>query len=255
MTTIFYVFFFILGAAFGSFLNVVIFRINTKESILIARSHCLFYELIPLLSFFLQKGKCRKCKKKISWQYFFVELFTGIAFLLIIINFFDFTFFSILITIYYLLIISLLIVIFVYDLKHYLVPDEVIYPAIIIAFLYDFYLVVISGFQLFAFQYLLAGLIGGGFFLAMVLISKGKWMGVGDIKIGLLMGLFLGLSHLFTALFLAFLSGAIISGFLLLLKKKNLKSEIPFGPFLTSATFVVLLWGDLLIKWYLGLFL
>ena len=80
-------------------------------------------------------------------------------------------------------------------------------------------------------------------------------MGVGDIKIGLLMGLFLGLSGLLTALFLAFLSGAVIGSILLILKKKTLKSEIPFGPFLVGATFISLFWGDVLVNYYLSLFI
>ena len=138
-----------------------------------------------------------------------------------------------------------LIVIFVYDLKYYLVPDKIIYPAIIITFLYSFY----SAF----FNKLLAGILGGLFFLIIVLISRGKWMGMGDVKIGILMGLLLGLAHLFTALFLAFLIGGAVSVILLALKRKTMKSEIPLGPFLAGATFVVLLWGDILLNWYLNL--
>lgn len=251
----------------GSFLNVVIVRLKTKESILGNRSHCPFckkklnwYELIPVLSFFFQRGKCRWCKKKISIQYPLVEFFTGLIFILIIIYGLQFTVYSFINTIFLLIISCFLIVIFVYDLKHYLVPDEIIYPAIILTL----------GFRILGlfghwdlgfgtwgqfFHYILAGFIGGFFFLFIVLISRGRWMGMGDVKIGVLMGLLLGLSYLFVALFLAFLSGAIVSSFLLALKKKKLKSEIPFGPFLTGATLIALLWGDVLINWYSSLFL
>ena len=252
----------------GSFLNVVIARLKTKESILGKRSHCPFckkklnwYELIPVISFLLQKAKCLKCKRKISWQYPLVELATGLIFILI----FNFSAIggpasgwqSFISTVFLLLISCFLIVIFVYDLKYYLVPDEIIYPAIVLTFLYQLFGIWYFGdWNLFGFWNLMLGaLVGGAFFLIIVLISKGKWMGMGDVKIGVLMGLLLGLSHLFTALFLAFLSGAIISGVLLILKKKGLKSEIPFGPFLTGATFITLLWGDILVRWYLGLFI
>lgn len=251
---------FILGTIIGSFLNVVICRLKSNESIIKNRSHCVFcdkkldwFELIPIISFIFQTGKCRKCKKKISWQYPIVELVTGGIFLLIS-NFsarggpalgWQFTD---IINLSFLFIIScFLIVIFVYDLKYYLIPDIIVYPAIVVTFLYQL--------QFSIFNYLLAGLIGGGFFLTIVLISRGKWMGVGDIKLGFLMGLFLGLNLLLVALSVSFLSGAIISVILLVLKKKQLKSEIPFGPFLIGATFISLFWGSFLSNWYFNLFL
>ena len=194
----FYILFFVFGTIVGSFLNVVINRLEIKESIIRRRSYCLFckktlnwYELIPILSFFLQKRKCRKCKNIIASQYPLVEIATGLIFVLIL-NF-QFT----VSTIFLLLISCFLIIIFVYDLKHYLVLDKIIYPAIVLVFLYNLF------YSLFIVHYLLAGLIGGGFFLFIVLMSRGKWMGMGDVKIGVLMGLLLGLTHLFTALFLA----------------------------------------------------
>lgn len=240
---IFYIFFFVLGTVIGSFLNVVILRLKNKKSVFKKPSHCPFckkklkwYELIPIISFVLQKGRCRKCKKKISWQYPLIEFFTGLVFLLIF--FYQLSFFWFLISCF-------LIIIFVFDLKHYLVPDKIIYPAIIISFFYRLWLPVPN--------YLLAAVIGGAFFLIIFLISRGKWMGMGDVKIGILMGLLLGLPQLFTALFLAFLIGGAVSIILLVLKKKALKSEIPLGPFLTGATFITLLWGDILLNWYLNL--
>lgn len=241
---VFYIFFFVLGTVIGSFLNVVINRLKTRESILKNRSYCPFCkkkltwsELIPIVSFIFQRGRCKKCNKKISWQYPLVEFFTGLVFLL---NFIY------QVPVFWFLIACFLIILFVFDLKHYLVPDKVIYPAIIITIIY----------RLFAnFHYFLAALVGGGFFLIIVLISKGKWMGVGDIKIGALMGLLLGWEFLLTALFLAFLIGAIVAIILLILKKKTFQSEIPFGPFLIGATFITLLWGNILLNWYLNIFI
>jgi len=252
---IFYIFFFVLGTVIGSFLNVVILRLKNKKSVFKKPSHCPFckkklkwYELIPIISFVLQKGRCSKCKEKISWQYPLVELATGFSFILIL----NFQFpisnlQSFISTVFLLVITCFLIILFVYDLKYYLVPNKIIYPAIIISFFYRLWLPIPN--------YLLAAVIGGAFFLIIFLISRGKWMGMGDIKIGVLMGLLLGLFQIFTALFLAFLIGGAVSVILLALKKKALKSEIPLGPFLTGATFITLLWGDILLNWYLNLFL
>jgi len=253
---IFYVFFFVLGTVVGSFLNVVILRLKNKKSIFKKPSHCPFckkklkwYELIPIISFVLQKGRCRKCKNKISWQYPLVELATGLLFFLIIFNF-QFSIFSV----FLLLISCFLVIIFVYDLKYYLVPDKIIYPAILVAGIWQLVFgIFIRNTSYEILNTFLAAAIGGAFFLIIFLISRGKWMGMGDVKIGILMGLVLGLSHLFIALFLAFLIGGVVSIILLVLKKKALKSEIPLGPFLTGATFITLLWGDILLNWYLNL--
>ncbi len=204
------------------------------------------------MSFILQKGRCLKCKKKISWQYPLVELATGILFVLCVWYFF-FAYGEIsslwggqflISTIFWLFVVSCLIVIFVYDLKHYIIPDQVIYPAILVAGIWSL---------VFGPTALLAALAAGAFFLAIVLVSKGKWMGGGDIKLALFMGLVLGWPKILVALFLAFLIGAFVSIILIILKKKTLKSEIPFGPFLVGGTIIAIFWGNALINWYLGL--
>jgi len=274
---IFYLLIFILGLVVGSFLNVVIYRLKTKEKIGKSRSRCPhckkrlnWYELIPIISFIIQLGKCRKCKKNISWQYPLVEFFTGLIFALIF--YFLFIVFDgyinsqFLVTlIFWFIISSFLIIVFVYDLKHYLVADIVIYTAIIISALYrllEFFKFghwnlirngKLEAGDLGAIDYFIAALITGIFFLIIILVSRGKWMGLGDVKIGILMGLVLGLPHIFVALFLAFLAGFVISIVLLILKKKTMKSEIPFGPFLVFATIISLFFGNVLINWYLGL--
>ena len=256
-----YVFFIIFGLVVGSFLNVVILRLKKNESILKKRSYCpncrkklTWYELIPLVSFLIQKGKCRKCGKKISLQYPLVEFFTGLIFLLIAVYYFGFTLYGLINFCYLLLISCFLIIIFVYDLKYYLVADKIVYSAIVITFLYDIYLMLVSG-ELWILTTSIAIAFGvGGFFLLLVLVSKERWMGMGDVKIGVLMGLFFGPFQFLTAFILAFASGALVSIVLLILKKKNLKSEIPFGPFLTGATFITVLWGNYLLNWYLNIF-
>lgn len=228
---------FILGLVVGSFLNCVIYRLEKGKSFLKGRSFCphcshqlQWLDLIPILSFFILKGRCRYCQRKISWQYPLIEIATGLLFLLI----FNFQFST---SIY--IIACFLIIIFVYDLKHYLILDKVIYPAVVIAAVFNF-----SNWS--------SALGTAGFFLAIVLLSKGKWMGVGDIKLAFLMGLMLGFPDILVALFLAFMTGAIIGIGLIFWGKKTLKSEVPFGPFLIGGTLIALFWGERLINWYLN---
>ena len=238
------------GLTIGSFLNVVICRLETNESILISRSHCpkckvilKWYDLIPVFSFIFCKGRCRYCDKKIIWQYPMVEIITGLLFLLI----FNFQF-SIFNLIYYLIIISFLIIIFVYDLKYYLILDKVIFPAIIIVGIFNF-LISPEGWQFSILSAFGASL----FFLLLVLVSKGKWMGLGDVKFAFLMGLILSWPNILLGLFLSFFSGAIIGIILILFGKKGLKSQIPFGPFLVGATVLIMLYGQYLNSWYYSL--
>jgi len=274
---------FLFGLVIGSFLNVVICRLETKESILVSRSYCpkckkflKWYDLIPILSFVFSLGKCRYCHKKISWQYILVEIATGLLFVFVflnhssvipnhssvipnyssvipnlignpdLINFRWIPAFAGMTLWFDLIIICFLIIIFVYDLKHYIIPDKIIFPAIIISLIYLIY------FQ--SFDLAWAGLAASSFFLCLVLISKGKWMGLGDVKLAFLMGLILGWSGVLVALFLSFFSGAVIGLILIALKKKDLKSEIPFGPFLVGSTLVAMFYSQQLINWYQGLF-
>lgn len=261
---LFYIFIFVFGAIVGSFLNVVIIRLKNGDSIFKKRSHCLFCkrkltwkELIPILSFLLQKRKCLGCGKKISWQYPLVEFFTGLIFVFIFWRFFDFSFLGILVVCYLFLVVCFLIIIFVYDLKYYLVSDKIIYPAIIAVciwhLIFGILFKIYTPYEIITPLY--GALAGGGIFLILILISRGKWMGWGDVKIAVFMGLLLGLYKVLLALFLAFLAGAIVSLVLIALKKKKLKSEIPFAPFLALSAFISLIWGINLLDWYLGLFL
>jgi leader peptidase (prepilin peptidase)/N-methyltransferase len=255
----FYIPIFILGLAVGSFLNCVIYRLEKNESFLIGRSYCPkckhqlgWQDLIPLLSFLELGGKCRYCKQKISWQYPLVELATGILF----VSVFHIAFPNLLLSIYYFLISSLLIVIFTYDLKYYIIPDEIIYPAIVITFLYNiFYSCFMLHSSYSILNILCSGLGASAFFLAIFLISKGKWLGFGDVKLAFFMGLFLGFPNILVAFFISFLIGAIIGLGLIFCGKKSLKSEVPFGPFLVTGTFLALFLGNQIINWYFNLFI
>ncbi|PIZ88011.1 MAG: prepilin peptidase [Candidatus Nealsonbacteria bacterium CG_4_10_14_0_2_um_filter_39_15] len=261
------------GLVMGSFLNCIIYRLQTGESFLKGRSFCphcrhalSWQDLIPVFSFLILKGKCRYCQKPISWQYPLVELATGIIFLLIVWNLefgicLEFGIWNLL---FYLLISCFLIIIFVYDLKHYIIPDAVIYPAIAIAFLYQlFRMLNFVNWNLFGIWNVESGILrpissaflASLFFLAIVFLSQGKWMGLGDVKLAFLMGLFLGFPNILVALFLAFFIGAIIGIGLIISGKRTLKSEVPFGPFLITGTFIALFWGNQITNWYLSLFI
>jgi prepilin signal peptidase PulO-like enzyme (type II secretory pathway) len=260
------IFIFLLGLVVGSFLNCVIYRLNEKKSFVSGRSFCpkckrdlAWYDLVPVFSFIFLKGKCRYCGKPISWQYPIVEIATGLIFLSIsnfqfsISN--EFPIFNFAITLAYLFAIaSLLIIIFIFDLKWSLIPDKVLFSAagVTVAFhLYNFIFDFYSKGQIS--NFLFSALGAAGFFLAIFLLTGGKAMGFGDVKLAFFMGLFLGWPKILAALFLAFLIGAIIGLALIIGKKKQLKSEIPFGPFLITGLFAALFWGEKIFNCYLNL--
>ena len=272
---------FLFGLIIGSFLNCVIYRLALPNFSLKnlgglkGRSFCplckhelAWQDLIPVFSFIFLRGKCRYCREKISLQYPLVELAAGIIFLLVFLPWCnEFTPVNLLSLWYFWIISCFLIVIFVYDLKHYIIPDKIIYPAIKIAGIFNLQFLIseegsapfftfapINGSSVFNYS-ILAAILVAAFFLAIVLISRGKWMGIGDIKLAFLMGLFLGWPNILVALFSAFFIGAIIGVGLVLSGKKTLKSEVPFGPFLVTGTFIALFWGQEIIDRYLNLFL
>lgn len=263
------VFFLILGLIVGSFLNVVIFRLKDKESPFKGRSRCpkckrnlFWYELIPVLSFLIQGGRCRKCRQKISWQYPLVEMATGFLFVLVflVVSAKSLTPVSFWIehqnAFYYLQIIrglifvSFLVVIFVYDFKYYLILDKVTVPAMIAAVLLNGLLQPDLKYILYLF---FAGLVAGGFFWLQFVISKGRWIGGGDIRLGFLMGLMVGWPQVLTALMIAYFLGAVFGLILLSLRRKKMNSEIPFGTFLSLGVLLAFFWADVIQVWYFNM--
>jgi prepilin signal peptidase PulO-like enzyme (type II secretory pathway) len=253
---------FFFGLALGSFLNCVIYRLETNQSFLKGRSFCPrcghtlnWKDLIPVFSFLILRGRCRYCQERISLQYPLVEISTGAIFLLI----FNFQLqpygeSPLGPAIFNYIIAPFLILIFVYDLKHYIIPDKIIYPTIIITIFYQLFGIWNFGnWNLFGIWDLGFGILPSLFFLAIILFSRGRWMGLGDFKLAILMGLILGWPEILAALFLAFFIGAIIGVGLILAGKKTMKSEVPFGPFLVTGTLVTLFWGESIIRWYLQL--
>ena len=254
---------FILGLIIGSFINCLLWRLHEEESIL-GRSYCprckkqiAWYDNIPVLSFLFLRGKCRKCKQKISFQYPLVELITGVLFSLVFyLNFqisnFEFIFNDSKFIIQLardLFFVSVMIVVFIYDLKWYMILDKITLPSIIIIYFLNIYLGYDWKILLFS------GLIGGGFFLIQFIISKGRWIGGGDIRLGFLMGVMFSWPLVLLAIFIGYLIGSFISIILVLISRKRWNSKVPLGIFLTASSFITLIWGKQILSWYLSILL
>ncbi len=283
MITIFIIYFFLLGTIIGSFLNVVIFRHNTgrstggRSACMSCKSQLTYLELIPIFSFLFQKGKCKKCKAKISWQYPFVEILTGALFAF---NFYYLFLNAVSVSNFIVsiglssAILCLMVIIFVYDLKHKIIPDLFSFGAfglsivwVVLNFIIPIKNSVISagsGIQEWipAFAGMTRGITERGviiflinlsagliFYLvvyALWKLSKGRLIGLGDAKLLLSIGTLLGIVYGLSSIFISVWIGAIYAiGFLIyqrLVKgKKNItmKSEIPFGPFLIIGFLIV----------------
>ncbi len=258
---LFLIYFSLLGLIVGSFLNVVILRYNTGGS-LGGRSGCFscghglaWYEMIPVASYIVLGGRCRHCKSRISRQYPLVEILTGVLFLLSAWKFYP-DFISI---IFYSILLSLLVVIVVYDLKHKIIPDHPTYLFILLAVFSPIFV----GFNQFPAEILghqiLLNLAGGGiiflFFFSLWYFSGGRWMGFGDAKLGFGIGALLGFLGAVNAVVLAFWIGALVGLTLIALGKLrikrlrnfqqrfSIKSEIPFAPFLVLGLVLSLFWN------------
>lgn len=248
---------FLVGLCVGSFLSVVIYRLRAGESAIKGRSRCDFcrrqiawYDNVPLLSYFLLGGKCRHCRKPIKLEYPLTELIIGIEFVwiywLLKINFNFFNWleggYSFALLVYWLILFSGIITIAIYDFKYMLIPDQILWPLIGVAFMRLFisqnWIVVPTAFGSMAFLGCLH------------LITKGKGMGWGDVQLGFLLGLVLGWPLIAVAYVVAFLTGAISGAILIMFKQKTLKTKIAFGPFLIIGLAVAKLWGWPLWQWY-----
>ena len=244
------IFSFIFGAIVGSFLNVVSLRFNSGVGIG-GRSKCMscgktltWKELIPLLSFVVQRGSCKKCKSKISWQYPLVEFVAGAIFVLIFLKFPPLTPTASLTTLIYVISTCLLIVMAAYDIKHKIIPDNFVYVFDAIA-LVGIFVGGASWFHVPSLSAILAGPIIALPFALIWLFSRGAWMGLGDAKLVLGLSWLLGLSGGINAVILAFWIAAAISimWILVAFKRFKPKMEIPFGPYLILGMYLVLIFG------------
>jgi leader peptidase (prepilin peptidase)/N-methyltransferase len=248
---------FLFGLAIGSFLNVVIYRTLHGESPLEGRSRCPHCKTqiraidnIPLVSYILLRGKCRKCKKPISVSYPAVELITAILFVWWFL-FGSFFFklaqfpFAVIQPAYWLVVGLILLSIFFADLTYGLIPDVLVFILGACSFIYrliltsngimqtgDFWSAIVSAFTAFL------------FFYGLVFLTRGKGMGMGDVKLAFSLGLMLGWPRTLVGLFLSFVIGAATSLVLVIFKARTIKQTIPFGPFLVVGTLISLLFGN-----------
>ncbi|HEX5429494.1 MAG TPA: prepilin peptidase [Patescibacteria group bacterium] len=252
---------FIFGLLIGSFLNAVIYRLYRNLPLGADRSmcpHCKHVlsplDLVPILSFIWLRGRCRYCKAKISWQYPIVELLTGISFALLAYNYglriTDYGFW------FQLAFIAFLILIAVFDLKYYLILDKVSIPAIVLAVIWR----IVSDFHSnnFGWHSPLAGGVFGaviisGFFGLQYLASRGRWIGLGDVKLGLFLGLIFGVGQGLVYLLLSYWIGALVGLVLVAANQKKMSGKLPFGTILGFSGIIMLLYGSSLLAWYLHL--
>ena len=246
---------FLVGLFVGSFLGVLVDRIPKRKPFIYERSICDFckeklnwYDLIPVLSFILLRGKCRYCKKTLPLFYPTIELLTGIVYILIYLFITTIFPFSYLNLVYYFFICSLLIVIFYIDFKHGIIPDKILLSAVLATSIY----LVVNNLSL-IYIHFFSGVFASLFFLIISLLyfyfRKKIAMGGGDIKFAFLMGLILGFPGIIVGLYSAFLTAALYSIILIIWGKKAfLKDSIPFGPFLVLGTFISIFWGNLIFE-------
>jgi leader peptidase (prepilin peptidase)/N-methyltransferase len=249
MTVLFDVLLFSFGSVVGSYLGVSIDRFQTKGSANRGRSVCAScghrlaaLDLIPVISFFLLRARCRYCRAPIGWGLLGIELLSGLGTLFIAgrgeLN---------LEVVGYLVAFWTALVIFAIDFRHYLIPDAAVIVLLVAAL----------AIRLMNPDLLLASLIGAGVGFCvlggLVLVTHGRGMGFGDVKLAIPLGFLLGWPKIGVGLLLAFMIGSIVGIGLLLTQKRRLKDAVPFGPFLLVGAGLGMLWGEQLIIWYLGI--
>lgn len=247
---------FILGACLGSFLNAWIWRTHNNIRIWANnRSICIFcgYQLswkenIPILSWFWLRGLCKKCHRPISIQYPLVEFSAGILSVFVMyynLNLPTVQWWYIARDFFFLF---WLIIVFVYDFKYQIILTDIVWLGSVVGLSFNMIF-----FDLPFSSFLLGMIIGGGFFYLQYIVSRGRWIGGGDVRLGIMMGAWLGWQGVVLALFIAYVSGGLFGSVLLLLKRAKGNTAIPFGTFLAIGTMVSVFYGVDLINWYLGL--
>ncbi len=297
MSYIYYLILFLFGLSVGSFLNVVALRYKPSRRVfnsrsLGGRSSCPYcnkqlkwFELIPLISFLIQWGKCRNCGHRISLQYPLVELLSGIIF--VAIPFYLHRFYGVLdlfsldpslqsfygFLVVWVLVFLVWLLISIIDSHHYLIPNELNVGlgilGIIIILIKSFssswlpsfhssflrhYELLFSPFQDVIANHLLGALLGAIFFGILIVVSRGRAMGLGDVKLAFVSGLVLGWPDVGLATLLAFIFGGIWGAFLLLVGKKTMRDKIPFAPIFVLGFVVTVFFGFRIINGYFSLF-
>ncbi|MDO8499379.1 MAG: prepilin peptidase [bacterium] len=252
----FYLFIFLMGLTLGSFLNSWIWRRWENVRIVAGRSICIhcrrqlyWFENIPLLSFMWLGGRCRTCRRSISWHYPALELFMAVALVVIAwyrVNYGLFTPWLFFRDVFY---ITFLTVIFTFDALHQVILPGVVWIGAVIGLLLN---VLVFHYSLIALG--LAALTAGGFFGLQYLVSRGRWIGGGDVRLGVMMGFWVGWPSILIALFIAYILGASIGVILLITKKKQWNSALPFGTFLCVGTLFGTYFDSNFIAWFLNFY-
>lgn len=261
LRTFMYFYMFALGAVVGSFLNVCIARLPERKSLVRPGSHCpscgnpiRWFDNVPIISFAVLGGKCRSCGVSISWQYPAVELLTALLFILVMQRFTN-----VLAMIIYIIFTCSLIVVTFIDLKHYIIPDEISLPGIIVGLALSLLPSQWTDSQLLSGSFLnsLIGCIVGGGLLYLtaqfsILVFKKEGMGGGDIKLMAMGGAFLGWKLVIMTIIIGSILGAVVGVTLILLRLKKRDEYIPFGPYLALGAMLSLLYGSQLWTGYLA---
>ena len=248
MTYLIYALIFLFGITIGSFLNVCIYRIPRGETVVTTPSHCMtcghklsWFELIPLFSYIFLGGRCRSCKSHISPQYPIIEGLNGLLYILVFaVNGLN------VISIIYALFTSALIVLTVIDWRTYEIPISI-----------NIFILVLGGLKVVLdfnnfFDYLIGFFIVSGFLLILYMVTGGRAIGGGDIKLMAAAGLLLG----WQLIVLAFLIGCVLGSILHLIRMKVSGADrmLAMGPYLSAGLFIAMLWGNSFINWYLSSF-
>jgi leader peptidase (prepilin peptidase)/N-methyltransferase len=247
---------FLFGITFGSFFNVLIYRLPTGKSLLKPPSHCpkcgqsiRFYDNVPILSFLILRGRCRNCRAKIPWRYPAVETLSGVL-AVIAIYYFGFT-----IKGFEAALLSLLFVpICFIDLDHWIIPDSLDLPWIPVGLAAGF----LSGSFVNWSGALIGAAVGGGLFALIMwlgkIVFKKEAMGFGDVKLAAMLGAFMGWKNLLLILILASFLGSLVGVVLIIASRKKAEraTTVPFGPFLVTACLITIYFGDRIINAYLN---
>lgn len=252
---------FIFGLAVGSFLNVCIYRIPKGISVFRpSRSFCpscgqtiRWYDNIPLLSFLILRGRCRYCGEPISIRYPLVELLTAVIFSLLLRRYGLTVEF-----IGYCLLSAMLIAISFIDLSHYIIPNRITLPGMGLGLAFAAVLTLLHHRPSMIVNRAVGLIVGGGVILVMGLIGslifRREAMGMGDVKLTAMIGAFMGFyPHVILVILLSAVMGSVVGGGYMLIRRVGLKSAIPYGPFLSAAAIISLLYGEELWRWYVSL--
>jgi prepilin signal peptidase PulO-like enzyme (type II secretory pathway) len=284
MSIVFFIFLFIFGLAIGSFLNVVALRYDGDHflfspKLIGGRSHCphckktlRWFELIPLISFLVQRGRCRNCKARIGFQYPAMEVLSGLIFIFVPLRFstLGLTPPSFLyLTAIWIVVFEIFLLLSYIDLLLGIIPDELNIALTVMGFIEIWFLASAFGIgnpsffgtyaSIFGLQanvwinHIVGALFGAAFFGGLVALTRGKGMGMGDVKLALPLGLLFGWPDILIIAMAAFVTGGIYGIFAITVDKKTMKSAVPFAPFLVAGATMAFFWGSAFFGWYFHL--